>query len=191
MFSLCSLCLCGESAFAHPIPNTNHDRTIKINLTRDGVTVDYALEVAPETAAQELTRGRDRPALRFHRLLPGLSQAPEGRPRRQPRRQARRQVARRSPASAATPMTNDQHLHLPLHRPLGAGIRIGRTISRFRDANYELDDFSGLRLTLTADDSLTLENVVAPDEALMARPGGERKPGDGERLRTASGPTSA
>ncbi len=50
------MCLCGESSFAHPFPNTNHDRTIKINLTRDGVTVDYGLEVAPETAALELTR---------------------------------------------------------------------------------------------------------------------------------------
>ena len=50
------MCLCGEFAFAHPIPNTNHDRTIKIQLTRDGVTVDYSLEVAPETAARELTR---------------------------------------------------------------------------------------------------------------------------------------
>src|SRR5260370_21694073 len=52
--SLCSLCLCGESAFAHPIPNTNHDRVVKINLTRDGVAVDYSLEVAPETASREL-----------------------------------------------------------------------------------------------------------------------------------------
>ncbi len=42
-----------------------------------------------------------------------------------------------------------------------------------------------MRLTLTADDSVTLENVVAPDEALMAKPGGERKPKEGDRLRTA------
>ena len=68
--SLCSLCLCGESSFAHPIPNTNHDRTAKINLTRDGVTVDYTLEVAPETAAQELTREEIAQLPDFHDFYP-------------------------------------------------------------------------------------------------------------------------
>ncbi len=54
----------------------------------------------------------------------------------------------------------------------------------FYDANYDKDDFSVMRLTLTADDSVTLEHVVAPDEALMAKPGGERKPKEGDQLRT-------
>src|SRR5262249_49187827 len=57
----------------------------------------------------------------------------------------------------------------------------------FREGNYEEDDFSKLRLELTGDFQVTLLSVVAPDEALLNRPPADRKPGDGERLRRASG----
>ena len=46
-----SLCLCGSSAFAHPVPRGQHDRTIVVHLQPDlankevVVRVDYRLEV--------------------------------------------------------------------------------------------------------------------------------------------------
>src|SRR5262249_59323473 len=56
----------------------------------------------------------------------------------------------------------------------------------FREGNYHEDDFSVLRLTLGAAGRVELLRSVAPDENLMARPASDRKPGDGERLRTSS-----
>ena len=181
--SLCSLCLCGESSFAHPIPNTNHDRTAKINLTRDGVTVDYTLEVAPETAAQELTREEIAQLSDFHDFYPvylkhqkaalagNLDAKLDDKP-----------LTFTCVRSSADEKTNIYAFRFTAPWELDPD---RPHHFRYFDANYELDNFSGMRLTLTADDSLTLDHVVAPDEALMAKPGGERKPKEGDQLRTA------
>jgi ABC-type nickel/cobalt efflux system permease component RcnA len=56
----------------------------------------------------------------------------------------------------------------------------------FREGNYELDDFSPLRLSLTSVDGIRLLEMTAPAEPLMSRPSAERKPGDGEKLRRAT-----
>jgi hypothetical protein len=56
----------------------------------------------------------------------------------------------------------------------------------FRECNYELDSVSTLNVALDGSSQLTLRDVIAPDEALLARPADQRKPGDGERLRKVS-----
>ena len=182
--SLCSLCLCGAFAFAHPVPNTNHDRVIKVHLTRDGVAVDYSLEVDPQTAGKELlpeeivklTDWKEfYPAYLLHQkaaLADNLDARLDGKPLKFTCVQGHFDI----PSNVYT-----FRFTAPWELEPGAAHPF-----TFREANYDLDDFSGLRLTLTADDALRLENVVAPDETLMARPGGDRKPGDGERLRKAS-----
>jgi nickel/cobalt exporter len=182
--SLCSLCLCGEFAFAHPIPNTNHDRIIKVNLTPDGVAVDYSLEVAPETASRELLPEEIAqlsdykdfyPTYLKHQkaaLVDNLDARLDG-----------KDLRFTCVASRFDIPSNIYTLRFTAPWELEPGKTHRFT---FRDANYELDDFSGLRVTLTSDDALTLNNVVAPDETLMSRPGADRKPGDGEKLRKAS-----
>ena len=182
--SLCSLCLCGEYVFAHPVPNTNHDRIIAVRLTRDGAAVDYSLEVGPETATRELNPEEIAkiddwkefyPAYLRHQkgaLAYDLNAKLDGKP-----------LVFTCVQSHFDIPTNIYTFRFTAPWELEPGPAHHFT---FRDANYESDDFSGLRLTLTADDALELSNVVAPDETLMARPGGDRKPGDGERLRKAS-----
>ena len=184
---LFSLCLCVsvvKIVFAHPVPNTNHDRVIAVRLTRDGAAVDYSLEVGPETASREL----------FQEEIAKIDDWKEFYPtylRHQKTALADNLDARLDGKRLAITCVQS-HFDIPTNIytfrftapwELEPGSAHHFT---FRDANYELDDFSGLRLTLTADDALELTNVVAPDETLMARPGGDRKPGDGERLRKAS-----
>ncbi len=147
------------------------------------MTVDYGLEVAPETAALELTREEIAqlsdykdfyPAYLKHQktaLAGNLDAKLDGRP-----------LAFTCVRSGADEQTNIYTFRFTAPWELEPG-RPHRF--SFFDANYELDNFSGMRLTLTADDSVTLDHVVAPDETLMAKPGGERKPRDGDRLRTA------
>jgi len=54
-----SLCLCGSTADAHPVPRSNHDRTIVVRLAPDAgggrvmVTVEYRLEVDELTVVLE------------------------------------------------------------------------------------------------------------------------------------------
>ncbi|HVS36883.1 MAG TPA: hypothetical protein VMS17_15085 [Gemmataceae bacterium] len=184
--SLCSLCLCGSSAIAHPIANTNHDRIIKISLARDGVAVDYSLEVAPDTAAKELTRAEIAQLTtgdfeEFYRIY---------------LKHQKTALARNLDAKLdATPLnftcvessydvsTNIYTFRFKALWELEAGQPHHFT---FNDANYALDDFSVMRLTLTADDSVRLDNFVAPTEALMDKKGTERGPGEGDLLRQAS-----
>ena len=150
------MCLCGESAFAHPVPKTNHDRIIDIHLTRDGVTVDYSLEVAPETAALELTREEIAqladykdfyPAYLKHQkaaLADNLDAKLDGKP---------------LAFTCVRSHFDDphQHLHLPLHGPVGAGTRPAASFLLLRCELRARTTSACLRLTLTADDSVTLE----------------------------------
>ena len=184
---LCSLCLCGESVFAHPIPNTNHDRVIEVHLTRDGATVDYSLETAMDTAAME--------------LLPEEIAQLTNRLDVYPAYLKHQKKADTGLGFNLDAKLDGQALHFTCVESrfdIGANIYLFRFTApwemepgrshhfTFREANYELDDFSSLRLMLTTDDALTLDNVVAPEERVITRPGGDRKPGDGERLRKAS-----
>jgi len=178
------LCFCGEYVFAHPVPNTNHDRVIAVRLARDGPAVDYSLEVGPETASRELNQEEIAKIDDYREFYPtylrhqktalayDLNAKLDGKPLVFTCVQSRFDI----PTNIYT-----FRFTAPWELELGSVHHF-----TFRDANYELDDFSGLRLTLTADDALELSNIVAPDETLMARPGGDRKPGDGERLRKAS-----
>ncbi len=183
--SLCFLFLCGESARAHVVPKANHDRTVQLTLSREGLTVDYHLEVEPLTAERELLRDEiarldtddpdsfykiylkhQKAALAFN-----LDAKLDGGPCN-------------FVCTKSGFQDNDKYT---LVLTAAWELEPGRPHSfTFREANYELDDFSALWLTLTADDSVRLANVVAPSQELMAKSGDRRGPGDGERLRKAS-----
>jgi ABC-type nickel/cobalt efflux system permease component RcnA len=182
---LCALCaLCGEFSF-HPVPKDNHDRDIAVRLTPDAVLVDYLLEV-DETRAIEDTP-RDELAgvttkaefyaavLRVYAAALGgnLDATLDGKPL--------------DFACVQSSYTSTDSLRCRFHfkapwRP-APGAKHAFT---FAEANYFGDEVSRLRLTLGAEGRVTLEKWAAPDEALMARPALDRKPGDGERLRKAS-----
>jgi ABC-type nickel/cobalt efflux system permease component RcnA len=183
--SLCSLCLCGESVFAHPIPNTNHDRIIKLNLTPDGVAVDYSLEVAPETASRELLQEEIAQLSDYKDFYPTyLKHQKTALAGNLDARLDGQELRFTCVASRFDIPSNIYTFRFTAPWELEPGKAHRFT---FRDGNYELDDFSGLRLSLAADDGLQLDSVVAPDEKLIAKPGGDRGPGEGERLRKASG----
>jgi ABC-type nickel/cobalt efflux system permease component RcnA len=159
------------------------------------VAVDYSLEVAPETAARELTQEEIAqlndyqdfyPVYLKHQkavLVRHLDAKLDGSP-----------LAFSCVRSSADASANIYTFRFTAPWELEPGRMHSFS---FFDGNYEQDNFSGMRLTLTADDSVTLENVVAPDEALMAKPGGERGPKEGDQLRAAKadvrigGPTAA
>ena len=148
------------------------------------MTVDYSLEVGPETAGKDLlpeeiaklTDWKEfYPAYLLHQktaLPAGLDARLDGKP--------------------LTFTCVESHFDIPgnlytFRFTAPWELEPGATHHfTFREANYEQDDFSGLRLQLTADDSLQLANVVAPSERLKARPGSYRKPGDDKLLRNAS-----
>ena len=184
--SLCSLCLCGESVFAHPIPNTNHDRTIKISVTRDGVAVDYTLEVAPETAANELLRDE------IAQLNTGAFEDFYKIYLKHQKKALAFNLDAKLDGAALSFTCVESGYDIPnniytFRFTAPWELEPGRPHPFvFNDANYELDDFSPLHLTLTADDSVRLDHVAAPSAALMAKPGSERGPGEGKLLRSAS-----
>ncbi len=170
---------------AHPVPNDNHDRTIVVRLTADAVEVDYRLEVDEARAAQDLpkadlagvgSRRELREAVvRFHRqaLAENLDARLDGKPLDF--------TAEGGSCEATDHLRCDFRFRAAWHPEPGA-----RHTFAFREGNYELDDFSALRLSLAASGRVTLLSASAPDEALMAKPGSARKPGEGERLRKVS-----
>jgi ABC-type nickel/cobalt efflux system permease component RcnA len=175
-----------SGADAHPVPRDNHDRTLLVRLTPEGVVVDYRLEVDEWRAAQDLPRSQ----------LAGL--------------ESRRDLYTRYTKYHAPLLANalsarldgreleficSAHHFIILDHircdftfrapwPNGGRLQPGREHAfDFREGNYELDDISALRLRLVVEDRLTAEGIQAPSEELMQRPPEARKPGDGERLR--------
>jgi ABC-type nickel/cobalt efflux system permease component RcnA len=185
--SVLSLCLCVSVvpfSFAHPVPNDNHDRTIAIQLTVEGVVIDYRLEIDESRAALDLPRSELQTVSSPKELRQTFTRyfAPY---------LANNLVARLD--GKEIEFTCERHTHEMLDHlrcdfRFRAAWRLapGKHAFDFREGNYDQDDFSVLRVTLGTVRGVTLTEVKAPDEMLMARPGSERKPGDGERLRRAS-----
>jgi ABC-type nickel/cobalt efflux system permease component RcnA len=185
--SLCSLCLCGEKCFAHPVPSENHDRFLVVRLTAEKVVVDYRLELDETRAARDLPveelRKIQDPNQFFRAFtdffgpvlannLVATLDGVNGKP-------LEFQCVRRGYQVL-------DHLRCDFRFEARWSPAPGQAhVFRLREGNYEDDDFSRLRLTLTADPSLTLRTALVPDETLMDRPAAERRPGDGERLRKA------
>jgi nickel/cobalt exporter len=184
--SLCSLFLCDDLVFAHPVPKQNHDRTIEVRLTPRAVVVKYRLEIDEYRAVQDLEKEE------IARI-------------RNPR-----DIGRVFLASAASILRNNliarlDEKELSFH---GEGkiddsvadhLRCDFTFTApwnpapgqlhtftFREANYDSEDFDRIDLTLTADTQLKLQKATAPDQALRERPALERRPGDDDRLRKLS-----
>jgi ABC-type nickel/cobalt efflux system permease component RcnA len=173
------------SLSAHPVPRDNHDRTIVIRLTADAVEVDYRLEMDETRAALDMPRSEiagvgsrkefHEVVVRFHRsvLAENLDARLDDRPLEFTCTAANFEVTDHLRCdfrfrAAWQPAPNERH------------------VFAFHEGNYHDDDFSALRLTIGPAGRVTLLQSIAPDEKLMARPAAERKPGDGERLRTLS-----
>jgi ABC-type nickel/cobalt efflux system permease component RcnA len=173
------------SLCAHPVPSDNHDRSIVVRLTAEAVEVDYRLEMdetraaldlpKEETATVSSRREFHEAVLRFHRtvLAGNLDARLDGKPLDF--------TCVDGSYSVTDHLRCDFRFRAAWHPAPG----VLHTFA-FREGNYELDDFSVLRLTIGAAGRATLLTFTAPDEKLMSRPGSERNPGDGERLRKAS-----
>jgi ABC-type nickel/cobalt efflux system permease component RcnA len=178
------LLLLSAPVCAHPIPKDNHDRTIVVHLLPGGIVVDYRLEVDGLTAAIELRKVR--------RDLPPSTEVRQ-------LAEAYLQVHAAKLANNLVVTLDGKELELRCTRQSFQVLDHLRCDFRFRadwspeagkkhdftlqETNYHDDDFSRLALRLTAESRVQLVKVVAPDEALIARPASERRSGDGDRLR--------
>ncbi len=180
-----ALALLAPAAFAHPVPKNNHDRTIQIALTPEAVLIDYQLEVDETRAALDMTEDalagvgsrREFYAAYVRFLAPVLSHNLD----------ARLDGKALVFACARQRFDVTDHVLCRYHFRAAWKLAPGREHAfAFRESNFADDDFSGLRVTVTVSPRLTARKVVAPEEALMSRPAGDRRPGDGERLRKAS-----
>jgi nickel/cobalt exporter len=173
------------AARAHPVPKDNHDRTLVVRLTPEAVLVDYRLELDEARAARDLPKNeiaKISSRREFYETFTRFSA----------RHLADNLVARLDGVSLTFACARQRyevldHLRCEYHFRAPWAPAAGKEHRfDFREGNYDLDDFSQVRLHLAGDTRVTLKEVSAPDEALMGRPGSERKPGDGERVRKAS-----
>ncbi len=179
------LLLATPSVWAHPVPRDNHDRTLVVRLTPDAVEVDYRLELDEYRAALDLPPDglegvTDRESFcaaftRYHAGFLGnnLVAKLDGKPLEFTCIRQRHQLLDH--------IRCDFRFRAPWRLAADKGHRF-----TFRESNYELDSVSSLQLSLDGSTQLTLHNVIAPDDDLLALPADKRKPGDGERLRKVS-----
>jgi ABC-type nickel/cobalt efflux system permease component RcnA len=193
LFLSAFLCvLCGESAFAHPVPKENHDRTIAVRLTPSRVVVDYQLEVDETRAELDLVR-LELPPKEFAALTSARAVRTAFARHLGPLL-AGNLLARLDGGPLAFSCTGHRpveevtdHLRCDFTFVAAWAPSAGRPHEfDFQETNYDQDDFSRLRLTLTADPGVALRRTAAPDAALLDRPPLERRPGDSERLRKTS-----
>jgi nickel/cobalt transporter (NicO) family protein len=167
---------------AHPVPKDNHDRALVVRLTPEAVIVQYRLEVDELTGASELPRNDLAAILTRKDLHDAISRylsevMAENLVGRLDRAALRFRCTQRS-----YEVTDHLRCDYCFEAPWSPKTDARHSFS-FRESNWELDDFSRLSVQLTEDPRLTLLTVEAPSEALIARPGADRKPGDGEKLR--------
>jgi hypothetical protein len=197
LLALAVLGFCGlPLAQGHPVPRQTHDRTISVHLGKDGVLVNYRLEVDEYTAVYE-----DLPALGDQLDLTRLTTAQEcrdafircyapilagnllGTLNGQPLEftcVGRRHTVREDDGQALDHLRCDFRFEAAWQ--LAPGKRHEFT---FREGNYELEA-GRVRLALTSTAPVRLLNEAQPDAALQTRPYAELRPGDEARLRTAA-----
>jgi ABC-type nickel/cobalt efflux system permease component RcnA len=175
------------SAAAHPVPSDTHDRTIVVRLSPDLVIVKYRLEVDYLTAQNDLPRS-EIPKVTgkkefgtvfttcFAKFLAG-------------------NLVAELDGKELTFTCDEKSYELTDHVCCDFSFRATcspspreRHTFSFREGNYEhpVEDHGKLRLELTGGFQVSLQDVAAPDEALMNRPYSDWKPGDGERRRKVS-----
>jgi ABC-type nickel/cobalt efflux system permease component RcnA len=183
--ALLAVLLAPALAQAHPVPRDNHDRTLIVHLTPEAVVVDYRLELdeyravldLPQSALKGVESRKDfHVAFRRHFapiLADNLVATLDGKELAFECREQRSEVL--------------DHVRCDYRFVAPWKLTEGRThLFTFREANYPLDSFSALSVTLAGSPLLTLRDVVAPDRQLIDRPAEQRKPGDEERLRKLS-----
>jgi hypothetical protein len=180
----------------HPVPRRIHDRTISVHLGKDGVLVNYRLEVDEFTAVYD-----DLPALGDQLDLTRLTTAQEcrdafircyapiladnllgtlnGKP-----------LEFKCAGSSHTIRDEDGQMldHLRCDFQFKATWQLApgkRHAFSFKEGNYELEA-GRVRLALTSTAPLTLLSKTQPDAALQTRPYADLQPGDEARLRTAT-----
>lgn len=178
--------LCDESVFAHPVPKQNHDRDIEVRLTAEAVVVKYQLDIDEYRAVQDLDK-EDLVRIDSPRAIPRVFlefAAPILR---------NNLIARLDGAELSfqgggeIDGTVTDHLRCNFTFIASWKPSPGQPHRfTFREANYDREDFDRIQLTLKVDPALSLRESMKPDSALWERPPLERKPGDGERLRTLS-----
>jgi ABC-type nickel/cobalt efflux system permease component RcnA len=183
--ALLLLLLLVRAGSAHPVPKDNHDRTLIIRLTPEAVLVDYRLEVDEYRATRDLPRAElegvesredfHTAFLRYHAgvLANNLDATLDGRELEFTCIHQRYQLLDH--------VQCDYRFRAPWKLAGGKAHRF-----TFKEGNYALDTFSLLHLSLDASVQLTLRDVIAPSESLLARPSDQRKPGDFDRLRKVS-----
>jgi nickel/cobalt exporter len=198
--SMVALAALVSKAMAHPVPKSNHDRTIVVRLQRGAqpervvVHVDYRLEVDETTVLLEdmlpfkdevdLTRYRGKPLeyyAEFTRiyapiLANHLAVKLDGQPVtvRCARRSARLVDEQGQPLG-----------HLRCDFVFRAEVEIAGarpSALSFREGNYELQE-GQILVSFANEAGLEVASVQAPDEALQKRPVTEQRPGDDDRLR--------
>lgn len=185
MSSLCLWACAVQPSAAHPVPSDNHDRAIVVRLTAEALVVDYRLELDEFRAQRDLPRSEiAKIASRkdfytvftnyFADVLPGNLVAKLD-------DKELTFTCERKTYEATDHLRCDYRFRAAWSPAPGSRHTFG-----FREGNYEEDDFSKLRLELTGDFQVRLLSAVAPEAALLDRPPGDRKPGEGERLRRAS-----
>src|SRR5262245_6710488 len=193
---------CTTSLRAHPVPKSNHDRTITVRLEKSakpdhiGIRIDYRLEVDETTVLLEdmlpfkdevdFVKYRGKP-LEYYReymriYAPILAD-------RMPARFNGKPVELACSEKERTPRLVDENGeplgHLRCEFVFRAEVPLPADQDStlwFREANFQLQ--AGQIIVLFANDAgLKVQNLVAPDEALQKRPLAEQKPGDDDKLR--------
>jgi hypothetical protein len=183
-------------AQGHPVPRQMHDRTISVHLGKDGVLVNYRLEVDEYTAVYD-----DLPALGDQLDLSRLTTAQECRDallrgyapilagnllstlNGEPlgfKCAASRHTVRDEDGQMLDHLRCDFQFEAAWQLPPGK-----RHAFTFKEGNYELEA-GRVRLALTSAAPLTLLTKTQPDAALQTRPYADLRPGDEARLRTAA-----
>jgi ABC-type nickel/cobalt efflux system permease component RcnA len=180
--------LCLAVLSAHPIEEKVYDRIINVRLTNSAVVVSYVLEANARTAYSdvpdlvskaelaEITRAEQV----YRAFLNGL--AP----------QLRKTLYATLDAKELVFVCKQKQFRVPDHLSCeyvfeaawqpAAGTR-HRFV--FREPNFE-DEKGTVRLSLTAAAGVKLISSIQPDDALLKRNPLDLRPGDQERLRTAS-----
>jgi nickel/cobalt exporter len=170
---------------AHPIPKSNHDRSIVVRVTAAALVVDYRLETDEANVAYELPRSEAADVKSREELLEAYSRSfaevlgrnldasLDG-------EELRFKCVRRS--FVATDHVRCEYRFEATWAP--AADREHEM--KFHECNYVTDDFSRLHVYLAAGSDVRLFSVKAPSAELMGRSSDDRKPGDDNKLRRAS-----
>jgi ABC-type nickel/cobalt efflux system permease component RcnA len=170
---------------AHPVPKSNHDRTIVVRVTAAALIVDYRLETDEANIAYEVPREAAAGIKSREELLDAYSGAfaevlGRNLDTSLDKEELRFKCVRRS--FVATDHVRCEYRFEAAWAP--AADR--EHAVKFHESNYVTDDFSRLHVYLTAGPDVRLVSVTAPDAALMGRSSDDRRPGDDNKLRRAA-----